>query len=184
MQSGAQRIGRRPTESCIHRCTPDYALASWGSIFIVIWRQNTTAAGIQDLAAQCKKFATSRPAGVALLTIIYDGAPAPGARERTALATFLKAADYIRGSGVVMEGTSFRAAFVRGVVTGLTMLAHQPFPHQVCSLEAAGRLFAGLLEGTEPGFDLSSFKRGVDELREAIEKRLGDPVSSKVGGAA
>ena len=179
----ATEAARRVIPKSVRRATLDYALATWGNVFIVIWRRNTTAAAVQDLHLQCKRFGAIHPEGVLLLTIIREGAPAPDGSTRSALASFLKSADYIRGSAVIMEGTSFRAAFVRGVVTGLTMLAHQPFPHQVCSMEAAGQLFASAVAGTPLPFELESFQRGISELRATIEKDLADP-SAKVGNVA
>jgi hypothetical protein len=179
MQKAADEKPYRPSSSIV-RCTRDYALATWGSVFIVIWRKNTTAVGVQDLRTQCKKFGTAHPEGVLLLTIIHDGAPAPEAAERSALAEFLKSADHIRASAVVMEGTSFRAAFVRGVVTGLTMLAHQPFPHQVCSMDAAARLFAKVAEESKKiKFDARYFQRGIADLRAKIES---DPAARGSAG--
>ena len=57
--------------------------------------------------------------------------PAGKRALRAAIANFLGTADYIRGSGVAFEGTGFRAAAVRSIVSGLTMLARQPYQHKV-----------------------------------------------------
>ena len=43
-------------------------------------------------------------------------------------------------SAVVHEGTGFRAAAVRSVVTGLAMMANLPYPHKVfATVDDAGR---------------------------------------------
>jgi hypothetical protein len=96
----------------------------------------------------------------------------------------LKSADHVNASAVVLEGTSFRAAFVRSIVTGLTMLAHQPFPHQVCSMEEAERVFELAADGTRIPFVAAGFQSGIANLRAMIEDELIDPGSAKVGGAA
>jgi hypothetical protein len=67
-----------------------------------------------------------------MLTIIDENAPAPSAEARTAIARlFESGASDVVSSAVAFEGSGFRAAFVRGVVTSLTLLARQPFPHKV-----------------------------------------------------
>src|SRR5688500_3272641 len=108
MQNAAHQVSHQRPVTRVHRFCPDYALASWGNVFMVIWRKNTTSAAASDLRAQCEKFAAQHPEGILLLTVIHDGAPAPASRERTQIASFLKSAEYIRGSAVIMEGTSFR----------------------------------------------------------------------------
>ena len=55
----------------------------------------------------------------------------PPAASRNELAATLRGASFIKASAVAFEGQGFRAAAVRGVVTGLTALARQPFPHKV-----------------------------------------------------
>jgi hypothetical protein len=73
-----------------------------------------------------------------------------------------------------MEGNSIRAALVRGVVTGLTMLARQPFPHRVCSFEDAGLLFEKANPSTTRGFDRVAFMTAVAELRRLVEAAPGE----------
>jgi hypothetical protein len=135
------------TQSIIYANNADYMLASCGPIFIVEWRANTPLQGCLALRKECEEFAKMRPNGIGLLTIIQALAPPPGASERVAIAEFLRAgSSYIRGSAVVIEGQGFRAAFVRGVVTGLTLLAKQAFPHKVVSMDEAVSLYAELLD--------------------------------------
>jgi hypothetical protein len=155
--------------------TSDYGLATIDSVFMVVWRDKTTAHGVADLRSQCEAFAKSKPAGVLLFTVIHDGATAPDPPERRGIAEFLKAGGrWIKASAVLMEGNSFRAAFVRGVVTGLTMLARQAFPHKVCSLQSAVEMFESKARAHELIFDSATFERAVTETRRAIEaKRLG-----------
>ncbi|SRR5258706_6803879 len=111
---------------------PDYCMASWHRFYIDIWRVNTTLEGVRQLKAGFAAFAADQPAGVGLLTIVQPYAPLPPSDARAELAAFLAgAASSIKWSAVVHEGVGFRAAAVRGVVTGLTMLARPPYPHKV-----------------------------------------------------
>ena len=116
----------------IERATTDYALATFRDLYIVIWRRNTTMASVRAVRRGALAFADQRPKGIALLTIIEEEAPMPPSEPREALALFMRdAGDHIKASGVVFEGTGFRAAAVRSVVVGLTMLARQKYPHKV-----------------------------------------------------
>jgi hypothetical protein len=121
----------------------DFMLASCGPVFIVEWRVDTTMEGCRALRTECERFGRTQPAGVGLLTIINANAPAPGAPERVAIADFLRAgSSYIKSSAVVVEGQGFRAALVRGVVTGLTLLAKQAFPHRVVTMPEAMQMLS------------------------------------------
>lgn len=119
------------TEPACVRATPDFALGYWHDVFICCWRVRTTMEGAGELQAHCEEFGKSRSEGIGLLTIIEANAPAPENDARAAIADFLGTAHYIRGSGVAFEGTGFRAAAVRSIVSGLTMLARQPYQHKV-----------------------------------------------------
>jgi hypothetical protein len=127
-------------------------VASCGPVFIVEWRVNTTLEGCRALRTECERFGKAQRSGVGLLTVIHARAPAPEATERLSIADFLRAgSSYIKASAVVVEGQGFRAALVRGVVTGLTMLAKQAYPHKVVSMpEAMEMLCEGL--GQRPTF--------------------------------
>lgn len=124
----------------------NHVLASWQQIFAVVWRQDTTLAGARALHRECGQFATTHPRGMGLLTIVSAKAPMPASPVRQAVADFLaQGSTSIKCSAVLMEGTGFRAAAVRSVVTGLTMLAKQAYPHRVCSLPDAVTMFAQTL---------------------------------------
>src|SRR5688572_27233637 len=118
--------------SNIVKVTRDFALASFRDCFMVIWRHETTLDGARALRRGCFGFAETRPRGIALLTIVEEEAPMPPSDARAEIATFLRdGSDRIKASGVVFEGSGFRAAAVRSVVVGLTMLARQKYPHKV-----------------------------------------------------
>jgi hypothetical protein len=150
----------------------DYAVATWGNVFVNIWRHETSLGAANSVRAACDRFGAEHPRGVLLLTVIHETAPAPPPAARNAIAEWLKNGHYIRASAVVMEGQSFRAAFVRGVVTGLTLLARQPFPHQVCSIDAAGLLFEKESQRARLPFDRGSFASAIRELRAQVEKQV------------
>ena len=146
----------------------NYVLASWQQIFAVVWRHETTPKGVQALHDECGKFATKHPRGIGLLTIVSAGAPMPTSPVRQAVADFLaQGGAYIKCSAVLMEGTGFRAAAVRSVVTGLTMLAKQAYPHRVCSVHDAVSLLSHTLTAASGrAVDSAALRVAIDELRQ------------------
>jgi hypothetical protein len=151
--------------------TPDYALAHWRQVFIVIWRNETTLEGAEHLHSACTGFASTQPGGIGLLTIVESGAPLPPAAARDFIASFLASGSkFIKCSAVVFEGSGFRAAAVRSVVTGLTLMARQAYPHKVCSLEDATAMFARILpSATRVPFNAGLFDASLQELRKKID---------------
>jgi hypothetical protein len=111
----------------------DYVLATWNNLYICLIRVETTTALVQRMAADAPEFADGHDGRIGLLTLIEDGAPPPPGETRTQLAHLLRSADYVQASAVVFEGNSFRAAIVRSVAAGLSLLSRRafPFPHQV-----------------------------------------------------
>jgi hypothetical protein len=136
----------------VYADTADYLLASYGPLFMVEWRAATPMVGCVGLRRECENLGKRFPTGVGLLTVIQAHSPPPGAAERVAIAEFMRAGHYIKTSAVVVDGNGFRSAFVRGVVTGLTLLARQPFPHRVLTLTEAAACFSQALS---PGWGVS-----------------------------
>ncbi|WP_433931410.1 serine/threonine-protein kinase [Sorangium cellulosum] len=152
---------------------PDYVMASWRQIFCIIWRRETAEDDVRRVSEACAEFAKQHPRGIGLLTIVEDGAPLPQAPARRALARFLaEASAFIRCSAVVLEGSGFRAAAVRSVVTGLSLVARQRFPHKVCDIEEAGLMFAEILPAaTGIAVSDAALRASLDELREVVGRR-------------
>lgn len=118
---------------------PDQSLATWRDTFVLIYHVNTTKAGVDLLDQKCEAFAKTRPNGIALITIVEENAPMPPSEARDALAAFLgRQSASIKVSAVVYEGSGFRAAAVRSVVAGLTLMARQTYPHKVFATAEEG----------------------------------------------
>jgi hypothetical protein len=150
---------------------PDYALAHWQQIFAVLWRRETTAEGAAHLASACTAFARTQSRGIGLLTIVESGAPLPPSSVRASIAEFLASGSaFIKCSAVVFEGSGFRAAAVRSVVTGLTLMAKQAYPHKVCDLEEAIDMFERILpRATGRSVSGAEFRSSFTELRKVID---------------
>lgn len=150
----------------------DHCVAVWGPVVILIWRHETTLDGVRAVDERLHDFARTNPSGGGLMTIIEANAPLPEAHVRDALAGVLKKHPVaIKSSAVVHEGSGFRAAAVRGVVTGLTLLARQPFPHRIfATVDDGSRWLAASLRETAPhaNVDGEHLIEAVRELRQRI----------------
>jgi hypothetical protein len=163
-----------PRDSNILHVEKDYALATFGDVFMVIWRHETSMAGAEALRRECLAFAETRPKGIALLTIIEERAPMPPSDSRACIAGFLRdASEVIRASGVVFEGSGFRAAAVRSIVISLTMLAGQKYPHKVFAnlVETAGFLEREAGSSLAIPFTARSLDDDVNAIRREIATR-------------
>ena len=128
----------------LHAATRDHLVATWQSVLILVWRDQTTLVGIKSAERFYDSLAATNPGGVFLLNIVEPGAPVPKAEVRAAMAAFLaKRANRMILSAVVHEGSGFHAAAVRSVVTGLALLTKLPYRHKVfATVEAAASWFA------------------------------------------
>ncbi len=142
----------------IHDVAKDHLMVTWKNVVVAIYKHETTVAGVASVKRVYNTCVAAHPGGVFLITIVEQGAPMPPSEVRDLLANFLEGGTgKTLMSAVVHEGSGFRAAAVRSVVTGLAMLARLSYPHQVFgSVEVAARWFA------------SASGLNADELAEAI----------------
>ncbi len=118
----------------IHDSTPDHVFATWKRVAIAIIRVETTLDGVKKLRQLCDAMGRQHPGGMLLLSIVEPDAPMPPPEVRSAMASFLAGlAGQVVASAVVYEGGGFRAAAVRGVVTGLSLVNKLPYPHKIFS---------------------------------------------------
>lgn len=138
-------------ELLLQEATDDHIVLASGSLIAVVWIKVTTLGGIAALSAALEQQAASFPGGLYQLTIVEEGASLPAAAERAELTKFLAgAAHHIRRSAVVHEGVGFRAAAVRGVVTGLALLAQLPYPYQVFATLEQAALWLASTDHADP----------------------------------
>jgi hypothetical protein len=107
----------------------DHVLALWSRTVIVVWSHETTVSAVRRLGEHLLARATAVGQPVGLFMVVEESAPLPSSDARSMSAVVLRKAK-LAFSAVTFEGSGFRAAMVRAVVTGIGMLAKQPYPHQ------------------------------------------------------
>jgi hypothetical protein len=170
---------KSPQESSptgVELVTHDYTVGVWRNVLVVDWRERTTGDGARDVHFRLQRLARTYPDGVFYLAFVSEHAAPPDFDARQTLANMLKAGRSILAGAVVFDGAGLRGAFVRGVATGLVMLARPSFPFVVCSLDDAGRLFADMASAHGSSFDAKHFIPEAKALRAAM---VAHPESSK-----
>lgn len=111
--------------------TADHAMSWTDSVALIVWRRRTTPEGVEAVTwVLDRAIAASRAAGVVI--VVEPDATPPDSSVRRALAeAFERSSSEIRGVAVIVEGGGFHASMVRGVVTGLALLARYPYPYRV-----------------------------------------------------
>lgn len=137
----------------IHEATHDHLVVSWERCLAIVWRQITTVQGVFALDRALREQRDRYHSGLYLLTVVEETAALPDAQARDAVARFLRSASgTVRMSAVVHEGTGFRAAAVRSVVTAISHLARLPYPHEIFATveQAAAWLGSTQLKDVDP----------------------------------
>jgi hypothetical protein len=112
----------------------DYTSARYQDLVLQIWHKQTSLEGVAALRAAIAKVANESREGMRLLIVVEREAAMPQRDSRSKIAAFMT--DYkgsIRATSLAFEGTGFRAASIRAVVTGLNLLTQHPFPYGVFS---------------------------------------------------
>jgi hypothetical protein len=116
----------------IESIDPAHVIGTAEPILVCLWRTVTTRAAIAKLRATGARLAASEREGFAMMTVVEASADLPDPDVRADLAEYFRAvSSSVVCSALVFEGQGFRAAAVRGITTGLNLMARQPFPHKV-----------------------------------------------------
>lgn len=147
--------------------TTDHVMAHFADIFVIVWRNHTTMIGAREGQQAIAKFGLTRPEGIGLVTIVEADAPLPPAPVREAVAELLRASSpHLRGSAVILEGNSIRAAAARGVATGMSLIARQTYPHKFFNDEDdALKWLAKLLAGGSAMRNAANIGRTIAVVR-------------------
>jgi hypothetical protein len=146
---------------------PEFSLGVWRNLLVPVWLSRTTVFAAQKAIAQSEKLIRSYPEGIVMLTLIGNDAGKPDAAAVKLLAEHMSSiAGHIKHSAVVFEGTGFRAAFIRAVTTGLSLLANHPYPHRMCEFDTAVEDVARAMSQAKGTPVLAvSVRRAVQDIR-------------------
>lgn len=121
----------------------DLIVGGAGRLVVLVWRRRTTIEGVRVCREYVARRCVRKGDDFAIMSIVEAKATLPDSQARHAIAEMLQNGDRcFQISGLVFEGTGFFAATIRSVVTGITLMAKQNYPHRVFdSVASAARFF-------------------------------------------
>jgi hypothetical protein len=112
-------------------------VATLDNVCVAIWKGECTMARSNEWIRASHVIAGRLGTPVAVISIITEHAPSPSFDVRAAQGRFVE--DLSRtavAAGAIVDGTGFRASFVRAVVAGVTGLARYRCPFKVTATDA------------------------------------------------
>ena len=147
----------------------DHLIYSQGRLLVAVWKLETRPDAVKQLVQFAADLAARLgPPRFCLLVIVEESAIPPPAAVRADLATMLRlSTPHLIRFATVIEGTGFRAAAVRGVMTSIAVLSRQEFPHRVFSNAETALLWLveGLSTELGPAPGVGELVRALDDVR-------------------
>lgn len=110
----------------------DLAICYWQNVVAAVWLKHTRPHHVADIRIAVERAHRSSGKPVCLLQLVVPEAVIPDSGARAALSNMLRSFEgMVSHSAVVHFGSGFRACVVRSVVTAISALRRQGFPHQV-----------------------------------------------------
>ncbi|HMI85589.1 MAG TPA: hypothetical protein VK550_15940 [Polyangiaceae bacterium] len=112
----------------------NHAKATAFNMLFTLWCKETQVSAYIRTSAALKKLAAAFPGGVGVLQTVERDAQPPNAAARTVFNDFLTlAGTCVAHYSTVHEGSGFKAAAVRAVVSSVYLVARPKFEHAVFS---------------------------------------------------
>lgn len=135
------------------------------NIAFMVWRRRTLVGPYREGIALVNGLAQKHPSGVGVMHLVETEASPPDSETRKAFTDFLKQ-PVIKHFSVTHEGTGFKAASVRAIVSGVHAIARPGFEHAVHStVSDAARWAANLNEKLGRHDEWQAIERVMQTLR-------------------
>jgi hypothetical protein len=138
-----------------------FCAAALGPLAIAIFDRATTEQDATAVAHLLGKISLAHPS-IAILSIVGRDCTVPDASVRNRLTSEVKNIQrQLVAAATVIEGTGFRAAAMRGAVTGMTLLLRAPHPAKTFATVLDAAAFLGQIAA----LDARGIAKAVDQLR-------------------
>ncbi len=146
---------------------PDYTLAAWGPLIVLVWRANTVL-GAKAVHNACRAHGSAQPKGACIFTILEPDVLLARIEARDELAALIREGNpYVNASAIVFEGDGFSSATVRALVTGSSLMARQEYPQEVfATVAAAVAWLVPRLEQAGLSCSAAQIVRTIDDVRQ------------------
>lgn len=142
---------------------PGFNAGLVGPLHISVWDAAVTTEHARNAATLLTTLAKSEPR-VLVLAVLGPNTPPPDGAVRDIFASeFARLGNRVMAVANVIEGQGFRAAAMRAVVTGLTLVVRANHPQKACATVEEGSLW--IAEQSEGAVTASDITRAVLQLR-------------------
>lgn len=111
-------------------------VATLDNLCVIIWKGECTMPRSEEWIQGARALAARLGTPIAALSIVTEHAPSPDSRMREVHGRFLEELSRTAvGAGATVDGTGFRASFVRSVIAGVSRLARYKCPFKVAATD-------------------------------------------------
>ncbi len=143
----------------------DHAKGVAYNLVLLVWRRHTLLQPYRAAMDLVTEHAQKHPGGVGVMQVVELDAVPPDAETRKAFNEFMKLPG-VAHFCVTHEGTGFKAASVRAIVSGVTVLSRPIFPHAVHSSVSDASSWAAAQNRDVGGTtDARAIERALQALR-------------------
>lgn len=126
---------------------PSLIMAMHGPVCVALWRKKPTRELVEIQASQLARAVERAPGKVAFMCVVSPTAEPPDDAERSASAKMISVhGSKLSAVACVIEGSGFRAAITRTVLSGIVFIIRTPSPIRLFeSVELAVPWLSGVL---------------------------------------
>lgn len=156
-------------------CDVDHAMGTAFNMLFVVWRRRTLERAFRRCIVSAIELGRRYPEGIGVSHYIDGESLPPDADVRAAFVDILRVG-CIRHYSVTYDATGFKAAAIRGVISGATRLGRPQFQHAVhVSLAAAAQWHAEQQAALKRPEKSSQIEHAAQELRRIQHERFALP---------
>lgn len=136
------------------------------ALVVIAWRSTPTVVAIGSMSQVLFSAVRGNPGDTLVCAMIDTEVPMPDTAAREALQAGIRRLGVLRGAVNVISGTGFRAAAMRGMLSGFAMLIRPKYPTSFVGTagEAAAFLVANWPEGDPPVPSRSDLAAALTEV--------------------
>jgi hypothetical protein len=143
-------------------------MAHVGNVCVALWRKKPTPERFRIQKQYLDEAVRARPGEVAFLCIVEPGSEPPDEDVRKASSEMVSAhGTNLKCVALVIEGTGFRAAITRSVLSGIVLVIRSPAPVKYFDTPSSAAEWMRDRVDIHP---MSTFIRQVEGLRNALPR--------------
>ena len=148
-----------------------HAMVSYERVLATVWRGAMTPAAVRATITPTSNAARQFPGEVVVALVVEPDSPVPGDDVRSVYTELIRTNLPLRCTVLVAEGSSFRGAVVRSIVTSILLVVRPATPMKVTSTVPEGAKWASAQGAPRSGG--AALERDIVRAVEAARARIG-----------